>query len=757
MLTALLFAPLLHAATVTVSIAELDTALQTVGGETDALKRIVLEKIQTRLNDAGLTLDDGELLFEETLHDVESVSSCNRTEIQSLVTKVALSGDTQLALTIDSLHDPVTLDLNLQADIDARGRARQVVGVRLGRCQVLGTDSFTFSASGPVSLAMHVVLELNPELNRQTQQLILQPTISLSAELTRRDITVDVDDTWLRRVLEEVLEKQVDEALSSTRLAAEINKLQERVDSALEEQLDNGQIVVELPDPDDAQVLALYELLSPDADFLLSIGYVSTHRQELLAALVLGDNAMLESILGNAAMCEASGLLQVPLLHAPVYGIGGEGCQATQIPAGEEAAKAELYADASCQNAIDFSPTSAVDYCNTVLDTQRLGNAAASPETLGQWTLSPGTTFDIGALPLTGLLQPYTQRVRYKQVSTPMGECELEMRIHVPNPDTSQINKRALIAFHGGSWQHRLSGSLGIETMATQFVNAGYVVFAPYYRLTDTSQGNPECNGASLDDIMEDANDALDWVKANAADYGAGDKPVVFGQSAGGHLAASLAVSRPTEVASAVLFYAPTDFSDYVQGVRSGEYESVTGQRILETLLGEPIDNLDINAPVIQRNSFPDRIAESPGTTPPVFMLHGKNDTLLPYRQSVRLCNALSGDPQSGPALLDNGEGALREVVACDAQGSELHLLAEGKHALDMCIADELCLAGSPESAALTSDSVARMLEWSNEVENNRRILNDDSFTIGSGGAAAWLPLLLISTLLTRGRTTVTN
>jgi acetyl esterase/lipase len=438
-----------------------------------------------------------------------------------------------------------------------------------------------------------------------------------------------------------------------------------------------------------------------------------------------------------------------------VFSIGAEGCQATQIPAGEEASTSALYVDASCQTALDFSPTSTVDYCNTVLDTQRLGNAAASPDKLGQWTLSPGTTFDIGALPLNGLLQPYTQRVRYKQVSSPMGECELEMRIHVPNPDIPQKSYRSLIAFHGGSWQHRLSGSLGIESMATQFVDAGYVVFAPYYRLAGTGQGNPECNGASFDDIMEDANDALDWVKANAAEYGAGGTPVVFGQSAGGHLAASLAVHRPTEVASAVLFYAPTDFSDYVQSIRSGRYESVTGQRILETLLGESIDTLDINSPVIQRNSFPDRIAESPGTTPPFFILHGKSDTLLPYRQSVRLCNALSGSPQSGPAVLDNGQGELREVVACDTQGSELHLLAEGKHALDMCIADELCLAGSPESAALTSDSVARMLEWTNEVEASRRMPSDDSFVTGGSGAAGWLPLLLLSTLLTRGRTTI--
>jgi len=54
--------------------------------------------------------------------------------------------------------------------------------------------------------------------------------------------------------------------------------------------------------------------------------------------------------------------------------------------------------------------------------------------------------------------------------------------------------------------------------------------------------------------------------------------------------------------------------------------------------------------------------------------------------------------------------------VNCADDGSELHLITEGEHALDRCIADELCLAGSPQSAAKESDSVQRMLTWLNEI-----------------------------------------
>ena len=111
-------------------------------------------------------------------------------------------------------------------------------------------------------------------------------------------------------------------------------------------------------------------------------------------------------------------------------------------------------------------------------------------------------------------------------------------------------------------------------------------------------------------------------------------------------------------------------------------------------------------------NSFPAIVAGDPERHPPMFLLHGESDTLLPSRQSVRMCNALAGDVENGPAPFDLNTQSARRIFACDDRGSQLHLIAEGEHTLDLCISDELCFAGSPVSAAATADSVQRMLDW---------------------------------------------
>jgi len=66
--------------------------------------------------------------------------------------------------------------------------------------------------------------------------------------------------------------------------------------------------------------------------------------------------------------------------------------------------------------------------------------------------------------------------------------------------------------------------------------------FAPFYRLIGTEEGNAACNEATLSDVLGDAYDALDWVQANGVRNGIEGKPALFGQSAGGHTLAVLAV-----------------------------------------------------------------------------------------------------------------------------------------------------------------------------------------------------------------------
>ena len=170
-----------------------------------------------------------------------------------------------------------------------------------------------------------------------------------------------------------------------------------------------------------------------------------------------------------------------------------------------------------------------------------------------------------------------------------------------------------------------------------------------FYRLLDSREGNAACHNASLPDISNDALAAFDWVTAHAERYGGGGKPVVFGQSAGAHLALTASVRRASEVAAGIAYYGPSDFTDFAQRALDGSYTDQQGLDILTRVLGAPVTEVDLNASLVTSNSFPATIEENPDAYPPMFLLHGLADTLVEARQSVRMCNALSGSVDDGP------------------------------------------------------------------------------------------------------------
>ena len=693
------------AETISITVAELSSALGNAKHEPDAIKKLVLEKIQQQLNAAEIGFEPGEYLYQRQTYNQVVEDGCTRTVINNMLTSIQLKSNTEVALTLNSLYEPITIQLELSARVSATGRAQQIIGVRLGSCQRILSDSFSFSADGPLHMKLSLTLDLYPEWVAQNT-LRIQPTITTTGDLLAWDINVDVDDTILSRLIERLLKSEINDAFGPDRLQGELATLQQTINEKLTAELENGYLDIELPEPDDTQIAQLYLLLAPNARFPLTLGYISEHRFEILAGLLLEDSSIISSITSNALACEAGGILRVPLTHTPVFTMTETGCEATQISADND----NYFTDTSCLAPLDFVATDMVDFCSVALSKERLGNAAADTQNLDRWTLSPGTTFDIGALTLVGKQQPFMQRVNYKALFGEQGECRLEMRIYSAHPGAS--NQKSIIALHGGSWQYRSNGYLGLESTATHFVNAGFVVFAPFYRLLGDSDGNKECNNASITDVLDDTNDALDWVLDNRERYGVVGNPVVFGQSAGGHLAAAMAVHRPESIERAVLFYAPTDFADFAEQIISGSYTGENGRSILEELTGTSISSLDVNSDVIQHNSLPKIIADQPEAYPAFFILHGEADDLLPFRQSVRMCNSLSGNPIDGPASLTNNILDYRTVIECDTKGSQLHLIAEGAHALDLCISNELCLSGSPDSAAVTADSIEQMINW---------------------------------------------
>ena len=119
----------------------------------------------------------------------------------------------------------------------------------------------------------------------------------------------------------------------------------------------------------------------------------------------------------------------------------------------------------------------------------------------------------------------------------------------------------AVIVIHGGAFRF---GERGWETyLATALVDAGFAAFSIDYRLA------PEFPfPAAVDDVLA----AVAWVRAHAADYGVDPEEIgAIGESAGGHLAAMLAVlgrdsvDEGSRIAAAVAWSGPMDLHALVR------------------------------------------------------------------------------------------------------------------------------------------------------------------------------------------------
>lgn len=444
-----------------------------------------------------------------------------------------------------------------------------------------------------------------------------------------------------------------------------------------------------------------------------------------VTANVLEDRDSLLTLLGNSVACRLSEELMVDMPVSALFSNDTGDCEGIS-DADDFDSLSSLFSDASCQTPMVFDEIPQQLFCLLALDKEILGEGGGLPVQPAhpEWSLSPGSLYDVGAASSRGLTQPYMQRVSYKQVETAAGTCNLEMRIY--KNTISETGLKPMVALHGGSWRARGFGFFGLEMTIPRFTQQNYVVFAPFYRLLDAKESTPACHNATISEVREDAADAMRWVIENAALYGASDYPTVFGQSAGAHLATSLAVEFPEQVANAVLFYPPTDFTEFALRVQDGSYTDEQGLDILEAVMGATAEEIDVSQSPIPENTFPVQVLENPSRYPPMFTLHGLADELVEATQSTRLCGALGGNLDAVPGRqFWLQQGNLRDVLDCDDRGSELHLLREGDHALDVCLTgnqllNDLCLSGSSESRTLVADSVNSAASWAASTADAR-------------------------------------
>jgi alpha-L-fucosidase 2 len=187
----------------------------------------------------------------------------------------------------------------------------------------------------------------------------------------------------------------------------------------------------------------------------------------------------------------------------------------------------------------------------------------------------------------------------------------------------------AVIIVHGGGWvmgDRRTS----VEPLFAPLEAANIAWFSISYRLaTKITQF-----GLAIDDVQT----AVEFVRAHAVEYGIDPKRIaLLGESAGGQLAAMGALRLPPDqqVRAVVAMYAPTDLialaknSNYIprawrDSIQNTPFEGLV---LAGLALMSPLDQVRVGMP-------------------PFLLIHGTDDALVPYSQSVAMCQRMlaSGD-----------------------------------------------------------------------------------------------------------------
>ena len=217
-----------------------------------------------------------------------------------------------------------------------------------------------------------------------------------------------------------------------------------------------------------------------------------------------------------------------------------------------------------------------------------------------------------------------------------------------------------IIYVHGGGWTSRPSAKSQPSWLG-QAVKRGYAVCLVNYRLAQESPFPAQ---------MEDLNTALRFIKANASrfDIDAG-RIGLWGTSAGGHLVALMGTSARVstldmgandrsfsrDVKAVCDFCGPADLYALATDTSPG--------RTWDT--SSPVASLSIflSGPAAQNKARADMaspVTYVSGLCPPILIMHGKADTIVPFSQSEKFAHALQA--RNAPV----------EFVALDGQSHDI-------------------------------------------------------------------------------------
>lgn len=229
-------------------------------------------------------------------------------------------------------------------------------------------------------------------------------------------------------------------------------------------------------------------------------------------------------------------------------------------------------------------------------------------------------------------------------------------RLDLYLPREPKSDRLPLIVFiHGGGWRN--GDKAGGLAQILPFVRTGeYAGASIGYRLSGDAVWPAQ---------IHDCKAALRWLRAHADRYGLDpDRIGVMGTSAGGHLAAMLGASGGVEalegdlgefrsvssrVACVVDFFGPADLLTMGDAPGSIDHNAPNSPESL--LLGGPVQEVRDRA----RQASP--LTYVSADDPPVLIVHGADDRIVPFDQSVKLDAALRAAGVSSVLIRVEGGG----------------------------------------------------------------------------------------------------
>lgn len=258
-----------------------------------------------------------------------------------------------------------------------------------------------------------------------------------------------------------------------------------------------------------------------------------------------------------------------------------------------------------------------------VADTDRPFGAPATPEET-PWVPTFGPSFLLRTRVLS------EARIEKDIEFHRAGRRKLVLDIYRPPEGASP--KPAIVYIHGGGW---ISGSRKQSRfMCAELAARGFPVFAISYRFALSTDALG---------MLADCKAGVAWVRARQREYGADDRTLVMGGSAGGHLAAMVALTSnekrfqpgfedaDTTVHGAVILYGVTDLT----GAFSARKDPLFGL-YLRTLL---VRSSYATSPELWAEVEP--LSWASRNAPPMLFVHGLSDGVVPVTHSRLLIERL--------------------------------------------------------------------------------------------------------------------